>query len=84
MNYDQSAKFLKAIGHPTRLLIVSKLSENEMCVCKINELVDVDQSTISKHLSQLKGEGIISSEKRGPFMFYSLKDKRVLALLKAL
>ncbi|MCK5883948.1 MAG: winged helix-turn-helix transcriptional regulator [Bacteriovoracaceae bacterium] len=84
MDYDQTAKFLKALGHPTRLLIVSKLARKEMCVCKINELVDVDQSTISKHLSQLKGEGIINSEKRGSFMFYSLKDKRVLSLLKVL
>ncbi len=84
MDFNQSAKFLKVLGHPTRLLIVSKLAKKEMCVCKINELVDVDQSTISKHLSNLKSEGIIDSEKRGPFMFYSLKDKRVISLLKVL
>lgn len=62
----------KALGHPTRLWIVEQLADGEKCVCEFVEAVDVDFSTISKHLSVLRHAGIVDMEKRGKQIFYKL------------
>ncbi|MGL5047549.1 MAG: ArsR/SmtB family transcription factor [Shewanella sp.] len=66
------ANIFKALGHPTRLWIVEQLAEGEKCVCEFVEVVDVDFSTISKHLSVLRHAGIVDMEKRGKQIFYHL------------
>ena len=70
--YEARAGVIKAMGHPTRLFIVEELSRGERCVCELTEMVDVDVSTVSKHLSVLKNAGIVQDEKRGSQVFYSL------------
>ncbi|WP_198783290.1 ArsR/SmtB family transcription factor [Shewanella putrefaciens] len=66
------AIIFKALGHPTRLWIVEQLADGEKCVCEFVEAVDVDFSTISKHLSVLRHAGIVDMEKRGKQIFYKL------------
>ena len=67
------ADVFKALGHPTRLAIVDMLCAGELCVCEINEQIDADMSTVSRHLSVLRNVGILSSEKRGNQVFYRLE-----------
>jgi ArsR family transcriptional regulator len=66
------------MGHPTRLFIVDELSRRERCVCELTEMVGADISTVSKHLSVLKNAGIVTDEKRGAQVFYSLRVPCVL------
>jgi len=76
--YEARAKIIKAMSHPTRLFIVDELSKGERCVCELTEMVGDDISTISKHLSILKGVGIVADDKRGTRVFYSLRVPCVL------
>lgn len=76
--YEARARVVKAMAHPTRLFIVDELSKGERCVCKLTEMVGDDVSTISRHLSVLKGAGIVADEKRGMQVFYSLRVPCVL------
>lgn len=66
------ADIFKALGHPTRLWIVEQLADGEKCVCEFVEALDVDFSTVSKHLSILRTRGIVGMEKRGKQIFYHL------------
>ena len=66
------AAVYKALGHPTRLFIVEELSHGERCVCELTAMVGADVSTVSKHLSVLRGVGLIEDEKRGAQVFYRL------------
>lgn len=66
------AKIFKALGHPSRLLMVDALRNGEKCVCDLQSLVGVDMSTISRHLSILREAGIVDSDKRGTSMYYRL------------
>lgn len=68
----EQARIFKALGHPSRLLMVDALRGGEKCVCDLQALVGDDISTISKHLSVLREAGIVSSEKRGTNMYYQL------------
>ena len=46
-------------------------------MCELTELVGMDISTVSRHLSVLRNAGIIDDEKRGQKVFYSLKMRCV-------
>jgi AhpD family alkylhydroperoxidase len=72
--YEARAKIIKAMAHPTRLMIVDELARyDERCVCELTELVGADMSTVSRHLSLLKNAGIIEDEKRGSQVYYRLR-----------
>ncbi len=71
--YEARARIIKAMAHPTRLFLVDELSRRSRCVCELTDLVGADTSTVSKHLSILKSAGIISDEKRGVQVWYTLK-----------
>ncbi len=66
------AVVIKALAHPSRLLIAEALMEGEMCVCDLRELVGADMSTVSKHLSLMREAGVLSCEKRGLNIYYRL------------
>ena len=77
--YEARAKIIKALAHPARLLIVDELAEHgERCVCELTDLIGSDMSTVSRHLAQLKGAGIVEDEKRGKMIFYRLRVKCLL------
>ena len=72
IQYEARARVIKAMAHPSRLLIIDELSRRERCVCDLTELVGADTSTVSKHLSVLKNAGIVEDDKRGAQVFYRL------------
>jgi len=81
-DYRRKAKVMKALGHPSRLMIVDELSRGERCVCDLTALVGHDMSTVSKHLSVLREAGIVVDDKRGLQVFYRLKVPCVLNFFK--
>jgi ArsR family transcriptional regulator len=77
--YEMRANILKAMAHPSRLLMIDALNERgEMCVCDLVELVGADQSTVSKHLALLKQAGLVDDRKEGTKSFYRLARPCVL------
>jgi DNA-binding transcriptional ArsR family regulator len=76
--YEARAKIIKAMAHPSRLFIVEELSRGEKCVCELTAMIGADVSTVSKHLSVLKSAGIISDDKRGTQVYYTLRVPCVL------
>lgn len=76
--YKAQANIIKALAHPTRLFIVDELSRGERCVCELTDMIGVEMPTVSRHLSQLKGAGILEDEKRGAQVFYRLRAPCVL------
>jgi len=76
--FEERAGILKALAHPSRLIMVDELSRGERCVCELRDRVGADMSTVSKHLSLLKDAGIVDCEKRGVKVFYRLRVPCVL------
>ncbi len=70
---SERAEILKALAHPTRVYIVDLIArEGSRCVCELTERIGADTSTVSRHLSQLKSAGILSSRKEGTTVYYDL------------
>ncbi len=71
--YEARAQVAKALAHPTRLLLLDVLAENDLCVGELTELVGADQSTVSKHIAILKDAGFVAMKKQGAMNFYSIR-----------
>jgi len=78
--YQGRADILKALAHPSRLLIVDVLNDRgELCVCDLEKVVGSDQSTVSKHLRVLKQSGIIDQRRDGKNSIYRLTRPCVMS-----
>ena len=78
------AQVFKALGHPARLQMVMAVADGEQCVCELTDLVGLDMSTISKHLSVLTAAGVLVSEKRANKVFYRLRTPCVTKVFTCL
>ena len=70
---ETRAAILKALAHPMRLFMIEQLADKSYCVFELTEMVGLDVSTVSKHLSILRNAGLVSVQKRGKQVFYSLR-----------
>lgn len=64
------ANLLKGLSDPTRLRILNLLAGGELCVCDLIAILDVPQSTISRHLAYLRKSGWIEARRNGKWMYY--------------
>jgi len=70
---DPEIRLLAALADPTRLAIVRQLAQDtETCACDFTSCCDVAQPTVSHHLRVLREAGIVTSERRGQWIFYRL------------
>ena len=85
-DFSADAELLKAIADPHRLTIVATLarSAEAVCVCDFTEGMPINQSSVSHHLAILRDAGIVTSERRGTWAYYSLASDVRDRLLKAL
>lgn len=63
---EWKVEVLKAMGHPIRLSVVELLEKSELSVREIEAHLDIEASTISKHLAVLKRVGIVECSREGP------------------
>jgi DNA-binding transcriptional ArsR family regulator len=83
-DYRAGADVFKALGHPSRLLIVDELAEGERAVAQLTELIGSDISTVSNHLAVLRNAGIVLDERRGQQVFYRLSTPCVTKIFHCL
>ncbi|MGB9691934.1 MAG: ArsR/SmtB family transcription factor [Candidatus Sumerlaeaceae bacterium] len=81
MRHRLRAHILKALAHPVRWYFVEVLAHGPQCVCDLQHLVNLDMSTVSKHLAVLKQAGIVWDEKRGTQVLYHLATPCVLNVI---
>ena len=89
-NFKKLTSLFKALAEPNRLTIFRHLCDSESLSAKptnvneIKEFCDIDLSVVSRHLSVLKDAGVLSSEKKGKEVFYSLNGPEIADLLRKL
>ena len=83
---DAEAGLFKALGDPARAAIVATLarSEREICVCDFTDGLGLSQPTVSHHLKVLRDAGLIASERRGTWVYYTLAPSARTRLERAL
>lgn len=74
---EKLANLFKVIGDKTRVKILHSISENELCVCDIAEVLEMSDSAISHQLRVLKEAKIVKNIRIGKNVFYSLDDLHI-------
>ncbi|MDE0630656.1 MAG: metalloregulator ArsR/SmtB family transcription factor [Caldilineaceae bacterium] len=79
---DALAAAFKAISHPVRMriLVILSCQSDPMCVCHIESRFTLSQPTISHHLRLLRKAGLVSSERSGTWIYYSVRREGVQPL----
>ena len=80
-DYERDALVLRALANESRLKIIERLAVEQACVCELTDMLELDQSTVSKHLTVLKTAGIVSGVRRGNHIYYRLLAPCVLRFL---
>ena len=75
------AELFKVLGDQTRVKILFTLIKDEMCVCDIAQLLNMNQSAISHQLRVLKQSKLVKYRRDGKTVFYSLADGHVRTIL---
>ncbi|MGW6735788.1 ArsR/SmtB family transcription factor [Streptomyces sp. NPDC055013] len=79
---ETAARMFKALGDPVRLRLFSAVASHEggeACVCDISD-VGVSQPTVSHHLKKLKEAGLLTSERRGTWVYYRVEPTVLAAM----
>ena len=71
------ADFFSVFSDPTRLKIISALSEKELCVHELSSLLDMKQPSVSQHLKMLWQARVVKKRKVGLHVFYRLDDEHI-------
>lgn len=76
---DAAATLFKALADPHRVLILNRLLEcgEAVCVCELNEELDLAQPTVSFHLKKLVGAGLLKREQRGTWAYFSVVSEAI-------
>lgn len=84
--FDELQKSYSALSDEIRLKMIKLLSmTDELCVCQFQEVFDMPQPNLSFHLRILREAGMVNSEKRGKWAYYSLnRDNPILEANKQL
>jgi ArsR family transcriptional regulator len=72
----EQVALLKAIADPYRLRILGTLARasDEVCVCDFTAELPLNQPTVSHHLRILREARLVTCERRGTWVYYSLAD----------
>jgi len=75
MQTDPST-FFGALAHDTRLRALMLLAEHgELCVCELTYAIGVSQPHISRHLAQLREQGLVSDRRASTWVYYRINPK---------
>ncbi len=80
----QAANMLRALANPHRLKILKLLDQAPHTVMDLCERLSLRQSLASQHLARLRVDGIVSAERQGHHVVYSLQNARARAILAVL
>lgn len=65
---------MKALSDPNRVRVLKLLQVKELCVCEIQKLLELAQSTVSKHMKILEDAELVNRKRQGTWILYSLAD----------
>lgn len=80
----QVVSLLKVIGNPDRLLLLCQMLQGEYAVGELEELLGIQQPTLSQQLGVLRNEGLVATRRDGKYIYYRVSHPHVQVILEVL
>ncbi|WP_036020454.1 ArsR/SmtB family transcription factor [Paraburkholderia mimosarum] len=81
---EKACTLLKVLANPDRLLIMCRLSQDELSVGELEEQLGIRQPTLSQQLAVLRENGLVTARREGKNIFYSVASVQALAVMDVL
>ncbi len=81
---NQACALMRVMSNPDRLLLLCQLSQGERRVGELEELLDIQQPTLSQQLAVLRDEALVETRREGKQIYYRIASDKVLAILDLL
>lgn len=75
INELPTVAYFKALADSTRLRIVSILRDGPLCVCSIERVLGISQTSTSRHLAKLQSSGIVAGERQAQWVYYRISEE---------
>ena len=75
---------LKVIGNPDRLLLLCQMLQGEYSVGELEQLLDIQQPTLSQQLGVLRNEALVATRREGKYIYYRVSHPHVQVILEVL
>lgn len=79
---NQAAHCVKAIAHPLRMSILSRLADGEKNVQELTRALGTTQSNVSQHLFQMRARNLVTTRREGNMVFYSIQNPKLIKLME--
>ena len=79
-----AARLLKVMGNPDRLLLLCQLAQGEYNVGKLEEILALQQPSLSQQLAELRKANLVSTRREGKQVYYSLTHPAAITLMQTL
>lgn len=77
---ESFVKGFQALSDSLRMQVLELLSNRELCVCEITEILEIPQSKLSFHLKTLREANLVNTRQQGKWTYYSLNLANMVAL----
>lgn len=81
---SDACAMLKVLANEDRLLILCQLIQGARNVGELEELLNIRQPTLSQQLTVLREEGLVTTERKGKYIYYSLASAEVIQIMQTL
>ncbi len=75
--FELQAQFFRVMGNSTRLELIKALRQSPQSIAMLAQATGLGQVALSRHLSVLHHQGIVTFQRRGPEYFYSLANPKI-------
>lgn len=83
-NARRTTDFLKSLAHTGRLMILCRLAEGPATVSELEELLEMNQSSVSKQLARLREDEMVDARRDGRLIYYSLSNDKARRIVGTL
>lgn len=78
---ERAAAVIKCLGHPLRLQLLDALEGGAATVTELQALTGATQAMVSQQLATLRGHGVVTARRNGPFVRYAIAEPKVHHIL---
>jgi len=81
---DDACRLMKVLANRDRMMLLCQISQGEMCVGELEEVLDIHQPTLSQQLTVLRNEELVQTRREGKQIYYSLSNSAALEVMNVL